>query len=181
MTNLAIVGCHSINGVSAMHTELVKTIAGARLLPALAGTIQQQDKWYLAAALAAVGQPAAGRTDQRGDRTRLDHGPRSASGPGAVGGGSGLSGRIPEGEASQQGEARKDHHATTCEPKRTRTHSSTFRPSGFTSTSGNSESPARHHSLYPDQGRPHADLTPRTVSLPGRPLPATLPPSCSSN
>ena len=41
MGHLAIVGSHSVNGVSALHTELVKTTLVPDFLPALAGTLQQ--------------------------------------------------------------------------------------------------------------------------------------------
>ena len=63
MANLAIVGSHSINGVSAIHTEIDQDVAGAGFLPALAGKIQQQDQRHHAAALAAEGQPGAGGPD----------------------------------------------------------------------------------------------------------------------
>ena len=65
MAHLAIVGSHSINGVSALHTELVKTALVAGFLPVLAGTIQQQDQRHHAAALAAEGESAAGGSDHR--------------------------------------------------------------------------------------------------------------------
>ena len=61
MAHLAIVGSHSVNGVAALHTELVKTQLLPRLPRALAGEVQQQDQRRHAAALAAARQPAARR------------------------------------------------------------------------------------------------------------------------
>ena len=62
MAHLSIVGSHSINGVSAMHSRLVRNDAGSRFPRPLAGAVQQQDERRHAAALAAAGQSPPGRT-----------------------------------------------------------------------------------------------------------------------
>ena len=67
MAHLSIVGSHSVNGVSAMHTGCSNE-PGARFPCALAGTIQQQDEWRDAAPLAGAGESAPGRTHQRDHR-----------------------------------------------------------------------------------------------------------------
>ena len=39
MAHLAIVGSHSVNGVSELHSRLLQTLAGARLLSIVAGAL----------------------------------------------------------------------------------------------------------------------------------------------
>jgi starch phosphorylase len=57
MAYLAIVGSFSVNGVAALHSELLKQGPVPRLLRALAGEVQQQDQRRHAAALAGHVQP----------------------------------------------------------------------------------------------------------------------------
>ena len=60
MANLAIVGGHSINGVSGNSYRIGQNIAGRRIFTSsMAGEVQQQDQRHHAAALAAEGKPRA--------------------------------------------------------------------------------------------------------------------------
>ena len=52
MAHLAIVGSHAVNGVAALHTELLKHDVLQRFRRAVAGQIQQHDQRRHAAALA---------------------------------------------------------------------------------------------------------------------------------
>ena len=61
MANLAVVGSHSVNGVAALHTELLETELFHDFYAALAGAVQQQDQRRHPAPLAPAGQPGAGR------------------------------------------------------------------------------------------------------------------------
>ena len=56
MGQLAFVGSHKVNGVSALHTELMKDDGVPRSERALSRPHHQQDQRHHAAALAAAGQ-----------------------------------------------------------------------------------------------------------------------------
>ena len=64
MAHLAIVGSHKVNGVSALHTELMRQTIFADFAQAVPRPLQQHDQRHHAAALAGPGQPAAGRPDR---------------------------------------------------------------------------------------------------------------------
>jgi glycogen phosphorylase len=66
MAHLAALGSHAINGVAALHTELLKTSVLQRFLRADAGEVQQQDQRSDAAALDGAEQSAAGALLTRG-------------------------------------------------------------------------------------------------------------------
>ena len=71
MGNLAFVGSHSVNGVSALHTELMKQTVFADLHSALSGPDQQQDQRHHAAPLADAVQSGPDRPAEEHDRRRL--------------------------------------------------------------------------------------------------------------
>ena len=99
MANLAVVGSHSINGVSAIHTRLIQDVAGAGFLPALAGKIQQQDQRHHAAALASAGQPGVGGADLHDHRRRMDNGSLATPGARRVGSRRRLPSRVSQDQA----------------------------------------------------------------------------------
>ena len=70
MGQLAFVGSHSINGVSALHTELMKKTVFCRPQQALSRPDQQQDQRRDAAALADPVQSGADQADHRPHRHR---------------------------------------------------------------------------------------------------------------
>ena len=67
MAHLASVGSHRINGVAALHTELLKARRAARLPRAVAGEVHERDERRHAAPLPGARQPAA---RARSSRTR---------------------------------------------------------------------------------------------------------------
>ena len=101
----------------------------------------------------------------------MDNRSRSASGAGAVGGGSRIPSRIPEGEAIQQGEAGEDHLGHLKGEGRP---GLTFRHSGQADSRVQAptlEYPARRHPLQPDQGSAALRVPPRTVIFAGKAAP----------
>ena len=62
MAHLAVVGSHSVNGVAALHSELIKTSLMPDFYSALARTLYEQDQWGDAATMAVEGEPIAGRS-----------------------------------------------------------------------------------------------------------------------
>jgi hypothetical protein len=80
MAHLAVVGSHKINGVAALHSELLKRDVLPRLRRAVARALHQQDQRGDPAAVAALVQPAAVGADHRVHRPRLGDGPRPAGG-----------------------------------------------------------------------------------------------------
>ena len=85
MANLAVVGSHSVNGVAALHTELLKSQLFADFNALWPGEVQQQDQRRDAAPLAAGLQPGAGAGHHRGGRPRLGHRRHAAQEAGAAG------------------------------------------------------------------------------------------------
>ena len=65
MAHLAIVGSHSINGVSKLHSELVKTRLVPEFYQLWPEALQQQDQRRDAAAMAVDGQSGAGESARR--------------------------------------------------------------------------------------------------------------------
>ena len=76
MAHLSIVGSHSINGVSALHSRLVQTTLAPDFYRALAGAVQQQDERRHAPPVAGPGQPRPVRPDHPDHRRSMDHRPR---------------------------------------------------------------------------------------------------------
>ena len=109
MANLAIVGSHSINGVSAIHTGLIKTslvpdfyqLWPERFNNKTNGITQR--RWLL------QGQSCAGGPDPRDHRRRLDHGSLATAGARNLGGGCRLPGRVSQDQAVEQGKAGQSH------------------------------------------------------------------------
>ncbi len=71
MAHLAIVGSFSVNGVAALHTELLRKGLVQKFLRAVAGKIQQQDQRRDTEALAGFLQSRAGTPDRRSHRWQL--------------------------------------------------------------------------------------------------------------
>ena len=68
MGHLAFLGSHKVNGVSALHSELVKETVFKDFHRALSRPHRQQDQWRHLPPLAARGQSAAVATARRHDR-----------------------------------------------------------------------------------------------------------------
>ena len=84
MAHLAIVGSCSVNGVAKLHTRASEERGAEGFCRIVAGEIQQQNQRHHPAALAPQRQSAAGPSDYRIHRRRLDHRFGSASEAGTV-------------------------------------------------------------------------------------------------
>ena len=108
MAHLAIVASHAVNGVSALHSELIRT----SLVPEFAQLgrkIQQQDQRRGATALAAQDQPSSVAPALREHRRRLDHRPRGVEEAGAAGQRCRLSAAFCRSEGAEQAAAGAHH------------------------------------------------------------------------
>src|SRR5690606_27773047 len=98
MAHLAVVGSHSINGVAALHTQLLTRA----VLPA---GLQREDRRGRAPPLAGVVQPGAERAHHREHRGWVAEGPRATQGTRTLCGRRRLPRTVPEGEGREQGGA----------------------------------------------------------------------------
>jgi starch phosphorylase len=103
MAYLAIVGSYSVNGVAALHSELLRKGPVPRLFRALAPQVQQQDQRRHPAPLDGLGQSRPDAPAGRNHRRRLGHPPGRAARPGPPRRRRGLPGALARGEARQQG------------------------------------------------------------------------------
>ena len=71
MGELAFIMAHKVNGVSALHSDLVKKDLFPELNTLHPGRVDQPDQWRDAAPLAEDVEPAAGRPDHRQHRRGL--------------------------------------------------------------------------------------------------------------
>ncbi len=109
MAHLAIVGTHSLNGVSLLHTEILRSRPVPGVLRAVAGAFQQQDERDQSPALALGLQPHAVRADLRVHRARVGHRPGVAGEARAVRRGARVPPPMARCEAGEQGAAGPDH------------------------------------------------------------------------
>ena len=79
MAHLAVIGSHSVNGVAALHSDLLKE----RIFPGFhqffPGRFNSKTNGITPSSLAARHQSGTGKTHLQPDRFRLDHQPRSAA------------------------------------------------------------------------------------------------------
>ena len=153
MAHLASVGSHAINGVAALHSELLKSDVLHGLRGAVAGEVLQQDQWRDAAALDGAGQSAARALHHAAHRRRVDPRSRPAAQARAAGRRSGLPRRVAPDQARQQGCARRDDRAA---------HRRAGRSGGHLRRAGQAhpriqapapEHPARHRAVSPPEDR----------------------------
>ena len=141
MAHLSIVGSHSVNGVSALHSRPRADDAGPGLPCSLARAIQQQDQRRHAAPLVGAGQSAPGRAHHQDHRRRLDDRPRAAQSVRAVRGRQRIPGGVRRGQTFQQGTARARHPAGDFADGRSRL---AVRHAGQTHSRVQAAAPQRH-------------------------------------
>ena len=109
MANLAMVGSHSINGVSRIHTELVKTSLAPDFFQLWPERFNNKTNGITQRRWLSEGESRLGGPDQLDHRRRLDHRSLTGCGTRKLGGRCGLSGGVPQGQAIEQGETGQDH------------------------------------------------------------------------
>jgi starch phosphorylase len=135
MANLAVVGAHAVNGVAALHTELLKRTISS---PSSTSSIRANSPTRPTASpapLAAQGQPAPRRAHHRTLGSGLGARPRAAARPRTVRRRRRFPPRIHGGQARQQGRARRGSSNANATSRSRPTRSSTCRSSACTSTS----------------------------------------------
>ena len=176
MAALAIVGSHGVNGVAALHTEILRTRVFRDFDELWPEQVQQQDQRHHPAALAAQVQPRAGAARHRRDRERVDDRPRSARAAGPARRRRRPRPRVAGDQAPEQGAAGRDHPA----PVRAAGDAGADRSGLALRRAGEAdprvqapapESLARRDTLQPDRGRPGGPHLPRTVIFGGKAAP----------
>ena len=99
MANLAIVGSHSINGVSAIHTRLIQKSLVPDFFQLCPERFNNKTNGITQRRWLAEGQPGVGRADLQDHRRRLDNGSLSTPGARIVGGRRRLPSRISQNQA----------------------------------------------------------------------------------
>ena len=103
MAHLASVGSHRINGVAALHTELLKADVLRDFHELWPEKFVNVTNGVTPRRFLALANPRPRRARHRGDRRRLAERPRAAAAPRAARGGRRLPGEVARGEARQQG------------------------------------------------------------------------------
>ena len=103
MSHLAIIGSHTVNGVAALHTELMKRTIFADFERVIAGQDHQHHQWRHAAPLAQPGQSRPGQTDHRTYRERMADRSRPIEEIARVCRRCRVSAAVPCGQAGEQG------------------------------------------------------------------------------
>ena len=169
MAHLAIVGSHSVNGVAALHSEILKRELFRDFHELWPEKIQQQDERHHPAPLAQEGEPPALRADHGRDRRPVGERPLGPEAPRPPGRGPRLRPGVAGGEARQQGAPRPDHRRAVRPPG----HSPRGRSRLDVRRAGQAhprvqaaapERPPRGHALQPHQGRPEGERTCRGPS-----------------
>ena len=106
MAHLASVGSHAINGVAALHSDLLKQTVLRDFYTVSPGEVHQRHQRRHSAAVDRAEQPRAGGARHPRDRRRLAVGSRvAAAAPRAVRRRSGIPGRVAGGQGGQQAPA----------------------------------------------------------------------------